>query len=510
MLVDTGRRLSPLDREEYFMQQNTVIIIGSGIAGLTAGVYAQMNGYRSEIFEMHDKPGGLCTSWTRRGYTFDGCIHHLAGLKPGGKMYRIWQNLGAFEDREYLFPMDLSRVERADGTGLTAYTDLNLLEREMKRIAPEDSALIDEYIRAVRRFGRVSMFDLMLSSPLELIKQLPDLLFMMKFFKFTVTQYAQRFRSPILRETLPYVLYDLPENPMALQMVFLSSCATRNFGWPQGGSLEFARAIARRYESLGGKVNYRSKVETILVENGKAVGVRLADGSEHRADTVISNADGRTTIFDMLGGKYANDTIRKYYDSAPQNQAFAVHVCLGVNRDFLQEAHALVLALDPQPELAGVKRERLDVEIYNFDSSMAPQGRTVIQVVLESSYDYWKKLKDQGNSYDAEKQALADQVIALLEKRFPGLSQQVEVISVATPLTSERFTGSFHGLQAWGAAGGPMAALKGDFTQTLPGLENFYMAGQWAGATIGLPVVAMMGRKIIQRICKRDGKKFND
>ena len=58
----------------------SVAIIGAGIAGLCTGCYAQMNGYRAHIYEMHTKPGGLCTAWTRNGYTIDACIR----LAPPG------------------------------------------------------------------------------------------------------------------------------------------------------------------------------------------------------------------------------------------------------------------------------------------------------------------------------------------------------------------------------------------------------------------------------------------
>ena len=73
----------------------SIIIIGAGIAGLSAGCYGQMNGYRTSIFEMHDKPGGLCTSWQRKKYTFDLCIHWLVGSASASGFYHIWQELGA-------------------------------------------------------------------------------------------------------------------------------------------------------------------------------------------------------------------------------------------------------------------------------------------------------------------------------------------------------------------------------------------------------------------------------
>ena len=92
----------------------SMIVIGAGIAGLSAGCYAQMNGYRSRIFEMHTKPGGLCTSWQRKGYTIDYCIHRLSGSKPGGSMYRLWEEIGLVQGLDL---RDLDESYRYEGAG---------------------------------------------------------------------------------------------------------------------------------------------------------------------------------------------------------------------------------------------------------------------------------------------------------------------------------------------------------------------------------------------------------
>lgn len=92
----------------------SIIVIGAGIAGLSAGCYGQMNGYRTQIFELHDKPGGLCTSWKRKDYTFDGCIHWLVGSAPGNSFYRIWEELGAVQGRRMV---DHEEFMRYEGTG---------------------------------------------------------------------------------------------------------------------------------------------------------------------------------------------------------------------------------------------------------------------------------------------------------------------------------------------------------------------------------------------------------
>ena len=102
---------------------------------------------------------------------------------------------------------------------------------------------------------------------------------------------------------------------------------------------------------------------------------------------------------------------------------------------------------------------------------------------------------------------LTEKVLAQLETRFPGLTTQVEVADVATPVTIERFTGNYHGAQAWmDEKSGMLDMLRGR-TKTLPNLEGFYMAGQWAGG-IGLTTSAIQGRKTIETICKRGGQRF--
>jgi len=96
-------------------------------------------------------------------------------------------------------------------------------------------------------------------------------------------------------------------------MMLLAFMHNGNAGFPVGASLEFARAIEKRYLNLGGKIHYKSQVEKILTDNGRAFGVRLYNDEIHTADFTISAADGRGTIFDMLDGEFTNQKIRRMY-----------------------------------------------------------------------------------------------------------------------------------------------------------------------------------------------------
>ena len=87
-----------------------VIIIGAGMSGLSVGCYLQMNGFATEIFEMHNLPGGVCTAWKRGGYTFDGCIHWLMGSGPGANIHQMWRELHAVQGRRFVEWDEYTRV----------------------------------------------------------------------------------------------------------------------------------------------------------------------------------------------------------------------------------------------------------------------------------------------------------------------------------------------------------------------------------------------------------------
>lgn len=489
----------------------SIIIIGAGIAGLSAGCYGQMNGYRTTIFELHDLPGGLCTSWKRKGYTFDCCIHWLCGSSPSVPFYRIWEELGAIQGRSIVDHEVYIRYEGKDGKSFLLYTDPDRLEEHMKALSPEDHKHITELTDAVRKCQKMQI---PMEKPrefmnvIDLLKMVPKMLpvagVMKKYMRMSLKEFAGQFKDPFLREALNSV-FGLEDFPLIAMVMTLSMMANRGAGYPIGGSLEFARAIERRYLALGGKIQYRSRVAEILVEKDRAVGVRLADGTEYRADLVISAADGHATIFEMLGGKYINEEIREWYTGMPIFQSM-IQVSLGINRDLSAEPHYLSFAPMKRPVIDGVEQPRMGIKNYCYDPTMAPQGKSVVEVIFASDISYWQGMDRKSDSYQAEKDRIAEQVIAAVEERFPGIREQIEVVDVATPLTMSRYTANWQGsMEGW-------LITTDTFTRTidarLPGLDQFYMAGQWVRPGGGLPPAAQSGRDVIYTICRKDRKKF--
>ena len=489
----------------------SIIIIGGGLTGLSAGCYGRMNGYGTTIFEMHSIAGGVATAWTRKGYTIDGAMNWLMGTKPETGYHRIWEELGAAPGWRIYNHDRFSIHEDRNGRAFHVYCDADSFERYLLQIAPEDGGIIRELTRTIRSVD----FDWPVGKPAELnnvldrigmIRMIPLGMIMRRWGKVTAQQFAQRFKSPFLREMIPLAFSS--EVPFVVALFLLALQHHRLAGYVIGGARALVEPIQRRYEGLGGEIRFGARVEKILVEHDRAVGIRLTDGTEHHADWVVSTADGRTTIFDMLEGRYIDRELKSRYEN-PDLFAPLVYVALGVNRSFEDAPASLIgtnFPLDAPILIAGKKEDRLNVLVYAFDPTLSPAGRTVLVVSFTTDYDYWKNLSQEPERYRAEKERVCSDVIAGLEQRFPVIADQIEMRDVATPITWERYTGNWRGAyEGWQFGGNPFAA---GMKKTLPGLGGFYMAGQWVNPGGGMPTAVVSGNHTIQLICRRDRKQF--
>jgi phytoene dehydrogenase-like protein len=476
-----------------------------------------MNGYDTRIFEMHKLPGGVCTSWRRKGYTVDGCLHWLTGTKPGTDFYQIWEELGVLPGTRLVEHDRYAWIEGRDGKVLDVAGDVDELERNMKALAPGDAKLIGEFADAIRKMRDFPIpwekaADLMgPADKFRIIRGMfPFMGLFRKWGRLTVEDVARRFKDPFMREAFCHIfnLENPPEFPIMAVLKTFAWMDQGTLAYPVGGSLELARRIERRYLDLGGEIQYRSKVVKVLVEDDRAIGVRLEDGSEHRADVVVSAADGRTTIFDMLDGLYVDRKVRGYYEKMKLFPPL-IYVGLGIDRTFDDVPVTLTGINFPfeEPVTIGERdRDHMSVQFYSYDPILAPEGKTFARVHYPSDYDFWEDLKRDPERYRAEKERVADAVVAQLDRRFPGIASRVEMRDVATPMTWVRYTGNWRGsFEGWIET---TDTLTMRMSQMLPGLSNFYMAGQWVQPGGSLPAVAMSGRNATQIICKKDNRDF--
>ncbi len=480
-----------------------IVVIGAGIAGLSAASYLARNGYRVTVVEKHSLPGGLCTSWKRGGYTIDYCIHWLMGSREGTPFYSLWQELGAFTNADGS-PVGIVNFDQfttiglSNGDSLCLSSDLEQLKESLLLLAPEDAKQIKKFHRSLKHLaGSFS------GNPFASLVQF----FTMMGHLIPVEEYAKRFTNPRLREiflsTLP------PDWSLIALTLGLSQQPYKSAGYPIGGSLNFALNIARKASALGVTFLYNSAVEKVLVSDGKAVGVQLSDGQIVDADYVISAADGHTTLYSMLSGRYLSPAYTKAYEQYPLFPS-SLMVALGIKKNLQQFVHSSSPYFEEPIVLCdGTSHNSFGLNVYAFDPTLAPEGCTLVTAMINTwEWEAWEKLaSDHRQEYEEEKKRIAGEVIKRLEALFGSLEGLVDMIDVSTPHSVIRYTGNWKG--SFEGFAPTKATLSARLPKTLDDLSRFAMIGQWTVPGGGLPTAAKDGRDIARMICKQDGKRFS-
>jgi phytoene dehydrogenase-like protein len=462
-----------------------------------------MNGFKSKIFEMHNKPGGLCTAWKRKDYIFDLCIDFLIGITPHSDVYKLWEELGMVQDREFITPEDFFiQVIDNHGNKFVVYNDPDKLREHMLSFSPEDEKLIKKFTNDIKKFGSA---DLRVDIGIRDILRMIPVILLFRKYSLPVSEMAAKFKNPVLKN-LFQTAFDWHDQSTIFSMMGAAFMGSGSAGYPIGGSIPLARAIEQRYLDLGGEISYNSPVKRILVEKNQATGIELSDGTVERADIVVSAADGHSTIFNWLDGKYTNDKIKGYYENLDLFPPLVI-VSLGVDEDYSNKLHRIRFSSKKPIKVGGEEKDYVLLKNHSYDPTMAPEGKTVLTVQMETNFDYWDKLKDDKEEYHAEKKNIEESVVNAISELYPGIEDKIEVVDVATPLTFVRYTGNWKGsYEGWLV--NEKISFTSEMPQTLPGLSNFYMAGQWVSPGGGLYGAATSARKAVKMICKNEKKRF--
>ncbi len=495
------------------MSKRSIIVIGGGLGGLSTGIYALMNDYNVTIFERNPVPGGLAACWRRKQYLIDGGIHFIAGYKPGLSLYRIFEEVGAHKAEYVGLEVYARYIDETSQRSIDISADLDKFQNDLLSLFPKDKRIIKHFIKGIRGMAKSDISEFGFKKPMELMKtkdwivefwqNRKSLRYFLGKSLMEVKDYVEKIKDPMFRELLLNMF--LPEVPVAFLWMILSFVYQKQLGVLKKGSFDFVKKLENRFLELGGTIKYRSQVDDILVKDDKAVGVILEDGSAFNSDFVISAIDGYNVIFNMLEGKYVNEKIKNRYKNWKVVEPF-VCISFGVDMEFKDEVWMTFFKTPNPVQVANEDKFLTMIRFFNYSPSFAPEGKTVIQVDFETEWEYWFELSKDKKRYNEEKNKLVDQVIKWLEKRYPGISKKIEVTDVATPYTFWRYT-----LNQKGAYMGFLPSSKTFYASVekeLPGLDCFYMTGQWAMTTGGVQTVIYSGRHAIELLCHNEGKVF--
>ncbi len=483
-----------------------VVIIGGGIAGLSAGIYALMAGFEADIYEKNAIPGGECIGWNRKGYHIDNCIHWLTGTRKGTELYDVWKTVGALSDDTEYADIDSFYTSTYNGQSATLWNDLERTKKELIALSPEDKDEIEKFIQYVE-YSKQCLFPA--KKPMEMwgmkdyismgstMMDFPKV--MKEFGKLSLEEYSKRFRHPLLQrlmcDYLPksYCTYSF--------LVSYATMADGNGKIPMGGSLQLSLRMEKKFKELGGKIFYGKSTDAIIVEKKNATGIKLADGTFISADYVIPTVDTYILFNKLLPNKYMPKELKEAYDNPkayPATSGF--QVAFAVNRT---DSAGETTFAEVEPVKIGSRTfDRMYVKLYNYDDIYIKDDKMVIQTCITQSdedFDFWKGLSKE--DYEKTKDALVSEVAKRIEKAFPEMSGSLEFLDAWTPVTYERYCGAYHGsyMSFVTTPAGKQIKMKGQ----LKGIRNLYVAGQWTNSPGGLPVAVASGKFAIQRILKK-------
>ena len=492
-------------------EKKKVIIIGAGVSGMAAGIYALENDFEVEIYEKHSIPGGECTGWTRKGVFIDGCAHWIVGTNPKSQLYPLWIHVGAFNEETKIYPTEYFAKFDINGEIVTFYSDLDKLKAELLRVAPEDEKQINKMVRGIRNYQKIRIpveKPVELMNPFELIRFgisfVPILFLYLRSSNTSMEELTNRFKSPIIREILHRIFqgtYNVNSFYYSLQAM-----STNDGGMVEGGSLKIALNMIHRFKELGGKIYLSSPVSKINIENGVAKSITLETGEEVSADYIISSCDMHHTLYDLLDNKYTSMQYRLSFENRkdyPLNDV--IIVALKVNRDLYDLPKMMNFGIKPFNIHNNVVSD-LSVRNHSFDKTRNNE-HTSLNVNIEVDdgiYDYFKDMSRE--DYLKEKSRIGEIVRKEVMNYYKFSEDEIEVIDVTTPLTYERYLNAYRGSYMSFIATKKSKWLM--HKQTIKGVKNLILSGQWIMPPGGLPIALFTGKHAAYRIAKKEGKKF--
>ena len=482
-----------------------VIIVGAGVSGLSAGIYAKLAGFDVTVCERHRVPGGNLTGWQRGDYHIDNCLHWLTGTNPSSDLYRMWEDLGVLGDVG-VYQSDTLFTCEYEGKTLSLSNDIEKFKKDLLALSPEDKREINSLISAVKLASfmqgvggkkhneKTNVFRLAASLPL-----------LAKYYLLTTGELAERFRHPLIRR---FIASFFTENFGSLAMLFVfANFCSGNAGIPEGSSRAMAERMTEKFRKLGGELLLSREIKEINRDGERAVSVTFADGAVMNADYIIITAEP-AVAFPKLLGMPLPAYLKKMYAERKLMRFSSFQCAVACDCDELPFKGDLTFELQPKYRRA-LMSKYLILREFSHEKSFAPDGKNVIQVMIycseKASRGFIKLRARRRELYEERKKSMAELIISAISDEFPALSGKLRCIDVWTPATYKRYVdsevGSFMGF-AFSSGIVPQKVKN-----AVSGLKNVLLASQWLKAPGGLPIAAESGRDAVKKIIAKEKRR---
>ncbi|XP_022766905.1 prolycopene isomerase, chloroplastic isoform X1 [Durio zibethinus] len=487
------------------------IVIGSGIGGLVAATQLAVKGAKVLVCEKYVIPGGSSGYYQRDGYTFDVGSSVMFGFSDKGNLNLITQALSAVGREMEVIPDPTTvHFHLPNNLSVRVHREYSeFIEELTSKFPHEKEGILKFYGKCWKIFNALNSLQLKsLEEPIYLFGQF----FQKPLECLTLAYYLPQNAGDIARKYVkdPQLLSFIDAecfivstvNALRTPMINAGMVlCDRHFGginYPVGGVGGIAESLAEGLIDQGSEILYKANVTNIILDQGKAVGVRLSDGREFFAQTIISNATRWDTFGKLLKGENLpkeEENFQKIYVKAPS--FLSIH--MGVKADVLPpdtDCHHFVLEDDWTRLEESYGSIFLSIPTV-LDSSLAPKGHHILHIFTTSSIEDWEGLPPK--DYEAKKELIAKEIIGRLEKKlFPGLKSSIVFKEVGTPKTHRRFLARDIGTYGPMPRQIPKGLLGMPFNTT--GISGLYCVGDSCFPGQGVIAVAFSGVMCAHRV----------
>ncbi len=473
-----------------------VIIIGGGVAGLTAGIYGQLSGLDCTIVEKNSFVGGNLTGWERERHSIDNCMHWLTGTHKKSSLHRIWETVGMLGDGIELCRPEAFGSFEVGGRRISLWRDPDRTLSEMLSHAASTADVRESkhFIAAVKAFGRIQIGETLGATAL------PHFL---RYRALSLGELASRFQDPLLKS----MIQDLftPELS-ALSLIFAyGAFCFGNADLPYGGSKQASERMSDRFLSLGGRLITGVQAEKIVLSGRRAVGVKLADDMTLPCDAVICACDPFFAFEHLLPKKYMPTRLRRARDDEQNIPIFsALHAAFSCD-DLTSLPKNTVIIDIPTFDLDGRRLTRIAVKPYTDRLLPQPDGRAVLQVMIflsNSEARRWISASKDKEAYKKVKERFGRAMASRIIARYPELRSSLKLLDVWTPASYVHY---FHATDGafMSFAMKPGRALRYHLPSHIRGLKNVRIATQWQRSPGGLPIAARAALMAVKTLVDR-------
>ncbi len=387
-----------------------VIVIGSGFGGLGAAIRLAASGHEVELFEKRDKLGGRAYVYQTDGFTFDSGPTVITAPFMFDDLFAAAGRRR--EDYITFVPCHpFYRVFDKDGRGFDYNDDEAFTLSQIDKWNPADKDGYRAFIKTTKPIfdkGFVELADKPFLHFTDMLKVAPDLIRMQSYL--SVYRYVSQFiQNEFLRRVFSFHPLLIGGNPFDSPSIYaMIHYLEREWGvWAAlGGTGAIVAGMARLFEEIGGKIHLNAPVEEILIDNHnrRVTGVRLADGTIHKADHVVSNADAAWTYRHMIAENYRRKYTNRRIDSMKYSMSLFV-IYFGTKKRYADQGrlahHNIILGDRYQGLLSDIFRKKIvakDFSLYLHmptitDPSLAPEGSEAFYVLspvpnLDSGTDW--------------------------------------------------------------------------------------------------------------------------